>query len=272
MVIAGADTYCTDPERKRPFFSRLFLSPLFTFYPQYFWIIYWNGRKALKGSYGHQEWADSSRDVMQALENVGVRFEITGMDNLRGFDGPAVFISNHMSTLETMVLPCIIQPVKSATFIVKESLITMPFFGPIMRSRDPVVVGRVNPREDLRAVLEKGSAKLRSGMSIIIFPQSTRTSGFNPADFNSLGIKLASRAGVPVVPIALKTDAWGIGRFIKDFGPINRDKKVYIRFGEPMVIAGRGADEHDKIVAFIQDNLRGWSGAEGRACGGEREA
>jgi 1-acyl-sn-glycerol-3-phosphate acyltransferase len=40
-----------------------------------------------------------------ALENVGVRFEITGLDNLKSFEGPAVFIANHMSTLETFVLP-----------------------------------------------------------------------------------------------------------------------------------------------------------------------
>ena len=200
---------------------------------------------------------------MLALEKAGVMFEISGMDNLRRFDGPAVFIGNHMGTLETMVLPCLIQPIKSTTFVVKQSLITMPVFGPVMRSRDPVLVGRVNPREDLRAVLGKGSEKLRSGMSVVIFPQSTRSIKFKPEEFNTLGIKLAVKAGVPVVPIALKTDAWGIGRLMKEFGPIDTSKKVYIKFGEPMVAAGRGTEEHERTVAFIQENLRNWADKDG---------
>jgi len=258
-MIADSDTYITDPDRPRSLFSKIFLSPKLMFYPQFFGIIWVNSRRAKKGLYGGREWAESSLDVMRALENVGVRVEITGMANINKLEGPAVFIGNHMSTLETMVLPCIIQPLKETTFIVKESLLTMPVFGHVMRSRDPVVVGRVNPREDLKTVLEEGTKKLKSGRSIIVFPQSTRSVIFNPAEFNSLGIKLALRAGVPVVPIALKTDAWGIGRYVKEFGPVDIRKKVHFAFGEPMKVEGRGTDEHEKVIRFIQERLEVWS-------------
>jgi 1-acyl-sn-glycerol-3-phosphate acyltransferase len=258
-MIADKDTYITDPGRPRTLLSRIFLSPEFMFYPQFFCIVWTNSRRAKKGLYGSREWADSSLDVMRALENVGVRIEITGMDNMKKFDGPAVFIGNHMSTLETMVLPCIVQPVKETTFIVKKSLLTMPVFGHVMQSRDPVVVGRVNPREDLKTVLEEGAKKLKAGRSIIVFPQSTRSVVFDPAEFNTLGIKLASRAGVPVVPLALKTDAWGIGKHVKEFGPVDVRKKVYFAFGEPMKVEGRGFDEHEKVVRFIQERLEEWS-------------
>ena len=135
----------------------------------------------------------------------------------------------------------------------------MPVFGPIMRSRDPILVGRTNAREDLRAVLEQGAKKLRSGQSIVVFPQSTRSFDFNPEEFNSLGIKLALKANVPVVPIALKTDAWGIGKKIKDFGPIDIRKKIYFAFGERMIIQNRGADEHKKVISFIKDHLNTWN-------------
>ncbi len=254
MAIADKDTYRTDPQQLRP----LFLRPQFTFYPQAFWIVWKNGRKALKGLYGGAEWAKSSLDILRALENVGVRIEITGMDNIRRHEGPVVFIANHMSTLETFILPCIIQPVKETTFIVKQPLVTMPVFGPVMRSRDPVVVGRVNPREDLRTVLEEGSKKLAAGRAIVVFPQSTRSLDFKTDEFNTLGIKLALKAGVPVVPIALKTDAWGVGKIMKDFGPVDKNKKVHFAFGRPMEVKGRGADEHREIIAFIQDNLARW--------------
>lgn len=228
------------------------------FYPQVFRIVWVNGRAALKGRYGSSEWAKSSGDILRALENVGIRVEITGMGNFRKISGSAVFIANHMSTLETFVLPYIIQPVKELTFIVKKSLLTTPVFGPVMRSRDPVVVGRVNPKADLKTVLEEGTKKLEAGRSLVVFPQSTRSTVFNPDEFNTLGIKLALRAGVPVVPVALKTDAWGTGKLIKDCGPIDNKKRVHFAFGEPMQVTGRGTEEHKKVILFIQEKLQQW--------------
>ena len=212
--------------------------------------------------YPAEKWAESSFDVMRALENIGASIEISGLENLKNFDGPAVFISNHMSTLETLVLPSIIQPLKPVTFVVKESLVKMPVFGPIMRSRDPILVGRTNAREDFRAVLEGGTEKLSSGQSIVVFPQSTRSFDFNPEEFNSLGIKLALKANVPIVPIALKTDAWGIGKKMKDFGPIDIRKKIHFAFGERIVVQNRGADEHQKIINFITEHLNTWNKEE----------
>jgi len=85
-----------------------------------------------------------------------------------------------MSILETFVLPCLIQPHRDVTFVVKESLITYPLFGQVMRSRQPVVVGRDNPREDLKTVLEEGQKRLEANISIIIFPQTTRSVEFDP--------------------------------------------------------------------------------------------
>jgi len=258
-MLADKDSYITGRDRVLSLPARIFLRPVVTFYPQFFFIIWLNGRRALKGRYGGDKWASSSLDVMHALENVGVGVEISGMDNLRKREGPVVYIANHMSTLETMVLPCILQPVKETTFIVKQSLINMPVFGPVMRSRDPIVVNRTNPREDLKAVLDQGTAKLAAGISIVVFPQSTRATVFDPSEFNSLGIKLALKAGAPVLPVALKTDAWGIGKRVKEFGRIDNKKTVHFAFGEPMDITGRGAGEHEKVIAFIQGKLQEWA-------------
>jgi 1-acyl-sn-glycerol-3-phosphate acyltransferase len=262
LAIADTDTYITDPKRPRSLLSKIFLTPKCMFYPQVLRIFWTNAGMAKRGLYKGKEWAQGSLDILRTLENVGVTVEITGMANIRKFEGPAVFIGNHMSTLETLVLPCIIQPVKPVTFIVKESLLTAPVFGHVMRSRDPIALGRVNPKEDLKSVLDGGGKKIGAGRSIIVFPQSTRSVIFKPEEFNTLGIKLAVRAGVPVVPVALRTDAWGTGRIIKDFGPVDRKKKVHFAFGEPMRITGRGVEEHKKIIAFIQERLEEW-GKEG---------
>ena len=94
-----------------------------------------------------------------------------------------------------------------------------------------------------------------SYISVIIFPQTTRSNKFNAKQFNSLGVKLAKRGKVPVVPIALKTDAWGIGRRFKDFGKIRPAKPVHITFGDPLRVQGSGKEEHKFIVDFIDRKL-----------------
>jgi 1-acyl-sn-glycerol-3-phosphate acyltransferase len=238
-------------------FARLF--PGIDFYLNLTRIVLRSSSQAKHGSYGNEEWATSSREVMQMLEDVGITFEITGIDNFSGLAGPCVFIGNHMSALETFVLPGIIEPFKDVTFVVKQSLIDYPVFRYVMRSRNPIVVGRTNPRDDLKAVLEGGAQILSGGRSLVIFPQTTRTPIFNPKEFNTIGIKLAKRADVPVVPVALKTDAWGNGKRLKDFGKINPSKKVYFSFGRPLMVKERGIEEHNAVLAFIEENLKQWN-------------
>jgi 1-acyl-sn-glycerol-3-phosphate acyltransferase len=141
---------------------------------------------------------------------------------------------------------------------VKESLVKHPIFGDVMRSRDPIVVGRTDPRKDFEAVMNEGVELLSRGNSIVIFPQSTRSVVFKPEEFNSLGVKLAKKAGVEVVPIAIKSDFWGNGKWIKELGPINRHKPIHIRFGEPFRITGTGKEENQRIIDFIQSSLGEW--------------
>jgi 1-acyl-sn-glycerol-3-phosphate acyltransferase len=96
---------------------------------------------------------------------------------------------------------------------------------------------------------------------VIVFPQGTRTDVFNRAGFNSLGIKLASKAGVPVIPVAVKTDFWGNSPILRGFGPVHRDRPVMIEFGEPLTVSGRGKAEHEVCLDFIESRLRSWGGA-----------
>lgn len=233
--------------------------PSFNFYRKMAGIVFRSSAMAKRGQYKTKEWAESSLDILRALESVGVTFEITGADYFTKLDKPCVFIANHMSALETFVLPGIIAPFRDLTFVVKQSLVDYPVFKYVMRSRDPITVGRTNPRDDLKAVLEGGAMRLNAGRSIVIFPQTTRTLVFDPATFNTIGIKLAKKADVPIIPIALKTDAWGNGRLLKDFGKIDPSRKVCFAFGEPLQIKDRGTEEHNRTLAFITGKLKEWS-------------
>ncbi|TKB27022.1 1-acyl-sn-glycerol-3-phosphate acyltransferase [Desulfopila sp. IMCC35006] len=242
---------------KRPQ-SKLF--PSLNFYLHLFCIVYRASRLAKRGRYDGSNWMESSYEVMQQLEKVGIRVEISGIENVVAASGPVVIIGNHMSMMETLLLPVMIQPIKPVTFVVKDSLLSYPVFKYVMRSRNPITVTRTNPRQDLKTVLNEGLDRLQHDISIIVFPQTTRSHTFDPNQMSSIGVKLAKKAEVAVVPLALKTDCWQNGKKIKDFGKLDVTKKAHFAFGEPVRVKGKGDEEHAAINAFIAGKLQEWEG------------
>jgi len=255
------DRYSTPEGRPRALSEYLLLGSRWSVYSHFLATILRSSSMARRGFYDDEAWARSSLDIIENLERCGARFLIEGMDKVRATVGPLVFVANHMSTLETVVLPGLIRPLKPVTYVVKQKLMTGFFWGPVMRSRNPIAVSRTDPRADLEIVLREGPERLASGISIIVFPQGTRTETWKREGFNSLGIKLAARAGVPVMPVALKTDMWGSSGVFRGFGPIRRDRIVHIEFGDPLSVSGRGKAEHESCLDFIESRLRNWGAA-----------
>jgi 1-acyl-sn-glycerol-3-phosphate acyltransferase len=254
------DSYSyNSPEKgKKSLWDKIIHCNRLYFTVKYAAIVFRTRRQAIRGMYDTRAWADSSFFIFRFIEKAGGVFRISGMENISKDPGPVVFIGNHMSTLETMVLPGIIAPHREVTFVVKESLVRHPLFGHVMRSRDPIVVGRKDARKDFEVVMTKGTELLSKGISIIIFPQSTRSVEFKPEEFNSLGVKLAKKAGVNVVPFALNTDFWGQGKLIKELGPLDGKKIIYFKFGESFPVTGAGKAENQKIIDFVQASLKEW--------------
>ncbi len=249
------------PGRKNGFFNWLRRDSWLHFVFGYGRIVFRTRKEAKRGKYGDKEWTDSSFEILRVLEKIGGKFNIEGMDNIVRVNGPVVFLSNHISTLETMIFPCLIQPHRKVTFVVKKSLVRHPLFGDVMKSRNPIVVGRTDPRKDFETVMNEGYDLLSQGISIVIFPQSTRSTIFIPSEFNSMGVKLAKKAGVPVVPVAIKTDFWGNGKLIKEIGRMDHTKEVHIKFGEPFNISGNGKEDNQNVINFIIENLKLWESA-----------
>jgi 1-acyl-sn-glycerol-3-phosphate acyltransferase len=259
------DSYDTPSDTRRAVGDRLALGTRLYFSYLLARIVLDCRARAARGAYDEADWAESSHRNLVDLERCGARFHIRGIDAIRRAKPPVVFVGNHMSTLETFVLPSIIAPILRVTFVVKESLVKHPFFGPIMRSRDPVIVGRKNPRDDLEAVLTGGAERLARGISMVVFPQATRSDVFERGQFNSLGVKLARRAGVPVVPVAIRSDFWANGKILKELGPLRRDRPVHMAFGDALAVRGNGAEQHELVVRFIETHLAAWGVCAGAA-------
>ena len=256
VSLAGADGNYTTPPTQPGLLAQLF--PSLYFYTRFVHTVVKYSGPARRGEYDDKAWFQSSLTVLRALEAVGANIQITGLNVLSQISGPCVIVANHMSTLETIILPGIVQPLKDCTFVVKRAIVEYPIFKHLMLARDPIVVDRVNPREDLVRVLKEGAEQLARGRSIIVFPQTTRTVTFDPAHFNTIGIKLAREAGVPIVPVAVRTDAWGIGKLIKEFGKIDVSLPVRFAFGPPMNVEGRGNSTQQAIIRYIVNQLESW--------------
>lgn len=246
------------PENSAGWLSRMF--PSLVYYPRAYRVVNRSAKLAKAGRYNREAWAQSSLEIVHALESVGVRFNVENGSMIAGLKSPCVFVGNHMSTLETFALPSMIQPHRDVTFVVKRSLMDYPIFKHVMRSCDPVVVDYKSTREDLKTMLTEGAERLGKGISMVVFPQGTRTTEFDPDKFNTLGIKMAKRASVPVVPVALRTDAWGSnGSLVRDFGKMRPSCPVHFAFGEPMEVEGHGRDCQAQIIQFIEDKYRQWT-------------
>ena len=257
------DRYVTPDDCDTSPLNRILLGSRWSLYLQYFAEVLVARKLAVRGVYDDSQWAESSFRIFRLIERNRGRFDIAGIDVLRtsAGAGPFVFVGNHMSTLETQILPVLIAPFMPVTFVVKEQLVKSRVFGPIMRSRNPIAVSRNNAREDLHQVLSGGAKLLGSGVSLIIFPQSTRSPVFSRERFNTLGAKLAAKAAVPVIPFAVKTDFWGEGGIIRGFGAVRPDRTIHFEFGPPLDVDGRGKAAHLQTIEFIESRLLRWTSA-----------
>lgn len=255
-ITGSQDAYVTNPSKASDIFHIL---PSAYFYTRMVGTVLSAARKARKKKYNGDQWIKSSLAIIRYLEKVDCRFFVQGKKNFIDLVGPCIFVANHMSTLETFALASIIRPHRKVTFVIKDSLLRYPVFKHIMLSRNPVVVSRKNPRDDFKVVMEQGQERLNSGTSIVVFPQTSRTAELDPERFNSIGIKLAKKSGLPVIPLALKTDAWGTGWPLKDIGLIRPERMIHFSFGQPIKVAGNGKEEHKRVFDFIQGKLRQWN-------------
>jgi 1-acyl-sn-glycerol-3-phosphate acyltransferase len=254
------DTYDTPTDTPRYLVDRIFFGARIGFLVNLYRIITTGDKLSARGLFDKYVFARHAYEVLRAVENSGGRLHIEGIDHIRNNKGPFVIVSNHMSTLETFLYPCLFNYYHDVTYVVKESLLKRKGFSEIMRAIGAIGVTRLNPRDDFQRVMSEGEKLLRAGRSIIIFPEGTRHTVFVPKDFNSMGIKLAKRAGAKILPVAIKTDFWQNGKVIRDFGPFRWNTPIHVKFGAPMEIQGNGAEEHDRIVEFVRTNYLSWGG------------
>lgn len=87
-------------------------------------------------------------------------------------------------------------------FIAKKEAKKIPFVPTWMDYLGCVFIDRENPREAVKA-LNEAADKIKSGYSIIIFPEGTRSKSDNMGQFKGGAFKIAEKTRVPIVPVLL---------------------------------------------------------------------
>ena len=132
------------------------------------------------------------------LLTTGVTVESSGIDRLDP-RGTYVFVANHQSIYDIPVLFWSLP--QQLRIIAKESLGRLPFIGWHLRRTGHMLVDRKRP--DRTKVFDWANRLMANGLSLIVFPEGTRSRDGRVARFKGGGFYLALEAGLPVVPISI---------------------------------------------------------------------
>ena len=132
------------------------------------------------------------------LLTTGVHVEVTGLERLER-NRAYVFVANHQSIYD---IPIIFWSLPyQIRIIAKASLGRFPFLGWHLRRTGHILVDRRHP--DRAAIFGRASKLMKEGLSLIVFPEGTRSRDGRVAPFKGGSFYLALGAGLPVVPISI---------------------------------------------------------------------
>lgn len=181
----------------------------------------------------------------------GIRYRVEGLENLP--DGPAVLLAKHQSTWETVAFRALLP--MQLSWVVKKSLLDVPFYGWALRALEEIGIDRDAGREALRQIERRGSEHLRAGRWVVIFPEGTRVPFGEIGRYAQGGARLANVAGVPVVPVAVDS-----GRCWPHRDRLRYPGTITLRIGPPI-------DTTDQSPARVTQATRDWIEGEMRKLG-----
>lgn len=168
----------------------------------------------------------------------GVGLRVRGTGRLDP-DQAYVFMANHQSNIDIPVLVQALAPFQ-LRWMAKRELLRIPFFGWALWASRHIVVKRSQSRALVAAMAAAGE-KLARGISVVVFPEGTRSADGQLLPFKRGGFRLAEQAGVPIVPVT-----------INGSGVLMKRGDWRLRPGEVEVVIGDAIPPDD-----VQDRSRG---------------
>lgn len=185
-----------------------------------------------------------------ALRLAGVELRVVGKEHLP--DGPAVYVANHQSAVDPVVVATVIPG--EFTIIAKKEARFDPrsLVGSLLL--DPAYIDRSDSVQ-ARRTLDELVSRIQGGTSLLIFPEGTRSATPVPGKFRKGGFHAAIQAGVPVVPVVLRNT----GDILPRHGRVIRPGVIDVAILEPIpawsldTLDEQVNDLHERFVQTLSD-------------------
>jgi 1-acyl-sn-glycerol-3-phosphate acyltransferase len=122
----------------------------------------------------------------------------------------------------------------------------MPFIGTWMVQLNCLFMDRKNVRQSVKAISE-GAQLLQNGTSLVIFPEGTRSKGDEMAEFKAGSFKLATKSGVPIIPVTIN----GSYKIMEQQGFWIKPANVHIEVHPPIYPQKQEAKDLAKLSQHI---------------------
>ena len=183
----------------------------------------------------------------------GVSFSVNGLSHIDPRQ-QYVFMVNHQSNID---IPVLVQslPAFQLRWIAKRELLWVPFFGWALWAAKHITVDR-SDRFDALGSFKKAKQRMKSGISLVVFPEGTRSSDSNLLPFKRGGFLLAVKTQTPIVPVTIS----GSGVILPKGDWRLRSGKIEVTLGAPVSVdnyrPGTLRALSAQVHALIEKNLR----------------
>jgi 1-acyl-sn-glycerol-3-phosphate acyltransferase len=156
-----------------------------------------------------------------------------------------VFVSNHQSIYD---IPVVFASLPfQLRIIAKESLGRFPFLGWHLRRSGHLLVDRRNP--DRAGILRRWKSLVGEGLSVIVFPEGTRSTDGRVGPFKAGSFLLAIEAGLPLVPLTVDGS-----RGVMSKGHLTtRPGRVRLIVHEPIPTAGLDLSDARALASRVRE-------------------
>jgi 1-acyl-sn-glycerol-3-phosphate acyltransferase len=160
---------------------------------------------------------------------------------------PSVVVSNHESEAD-IFLSCLLP--WNLKYLAKAEIYRTPIMGWGMRMAGDIGVVRGDRRSGVKALIECRK-KLKAGISVIIFPEGTRSRTDEMLPFKDGAFRLAIDAQVPIQPVALAGTRYALPPDSLLFGPA----KAVIRILEPVPTVGLTSADAPALTERVREQI-----------------
>jgi len=173
-----------------------------------------------------------------------VHVRVNGLSNIEP-DKSYVYMANHQSNFDIPVLLGYL-PVQFR-WLAKAELFKIPVFGRAMRGAGYVKIDRFNQKSAFDSISE-AAQKMKNGVSVMIFPEGTRSKDGRIKSFKKGGFVMAVDAGVPILPVIIR-GTWSI--MAKSSLRINRGD-VEMEIAKPIDTIGYSRETKEELMDKVR--------------------